>query len=55
MRMLPLKTDWDKKTYDRDIYIDSDGVPDPDISFPHIAIVHHSSNYQSECRKIVTK
>lgn len=43
---MPLVTEWDKRTYERDIHIDRDGTPDPDISWPIVKISGLRSDYR---------
>lgn len=42
---MPLVTAWDKRTYQRDIHIDRDGTPDPDISWPIVGISGRRDDY----------
>lgn len=43
---LPLVTEWDKRTYERDIHIDRDGTPDPDVSWPIVGINGRRNDYR---------
>lgn len=43
---LPLITAWDQRTYERDIHIDRDGTPDPDISWPIVDINWRRKDYR---------